>query len=82
MSRLALRFGPAAKVGSRAAHYHFSKWRRARRTFARNPRRGPGAVAEVVAFLASDAARWVTGRTIIVDGGQILPESLDALSNA
>jgi len=31
----------------------------------------PGDVAEVVAFLASDAARWVTGRTIIVDGGTV-----------
>ena len=31
----------------------------------------PRDVAEVVAFLASDAARWVTGRTIIVDGGTV-----------
>jgi len=26
-------------------------------------------VADVIAFLASDASRWVTGRTILVDGG-------------
>ncbi|MGK7865687.1 SDR family NAD(P)-dependent oxidoreductase [Falsiroseomonas sp. E2-1-a20] len=32
----------------------------------------PEEVAEVVLFLASDAARWVTGQTIIVDGGQML----------
>jgi 3-oxoacyl-[acyl-carrier protein] reductase len=32
----------------------------------------PEEVAEVVMFLASDAARWVTGQTIIVDGGQML----------
>ena len=32
----------------------------------------PEEVAEVVVFLASDRARWVTGQSIVVDGGQLL----------
>jgi len=32
----------------------------------------PEDVADVVLFLASPSARWVTGQTIVVDGGQLL----------
>lgn len=32
----------------------------------------PGEVANVALFLASDMASWVTGQTIVVDGGQLL----------
>ena len=34
----------------------------------------PREVAHAVLFLASDEAAYITGTTIIVDGGQILPE--------
>lgn len=32
----------------------------------------PEEVAELTVYLASDAARWVTGQTVAVDGGQML----------
>lgn len=37
----------------------------------------PRDVANAVLFLASDEAEYITGTTIIVDGGQILPEGAD-----
>lgn len=39
----------------------------------------PRDIGEAVAFLASDGARYITGQSIVVDGGQILPEGPDAL---
>jgi 3-oxoacyl-[acyl-carrier protein] reductase len=39
----------------------------------------PEDVGYAARFLASDEARFITGQTLIVDGGQVLPESLDAL---
>ncbi|QNS07837.1 SDR family oxidoreductase [Streptomyces xanthii] len=32
----------------------------------------PGDIAEAVAFLAGDGARWITGETLVIDGGQLL----------
>jgi 3-oxoacyl-[acyl-carrier protein] reductase len=46
------------------------------------PLRRLGTVEEIghtVLFLATDEAGYITGQTIIVDGGQVLPESLAAL---
>ena len=33
-------------------------------------------------FFASDEAAYVTGQALVVDGGQVLPESLEALQGA
>ena len=32
----------------------------------------PPDVASAVAFLVSDAASWITGHTIVIDGGQMI----------
>ena len=46
------------------------------------PLRRLGSVEDIgyaALFLATDEAAYITGQTIVVDGGQVLPESLAAL---
>jgi 3-oxoacyl-[acyl-carrier protein] reductase len=40
----------------------------------------PEDIGYAAAFLASDEASYITGQAIVVDGGQVLPESADAVS--
>jgi 3-oxoacyl-[acyl-carrier protein] reductase len=42
----------------------------------------PEDIGYTAAFLASDEAQYVTGQAIAVDGGQVLPESPDAVTPA
>jgi 3-oxoacyl-[acyl-carrier protein] reductase len=46
------------------------------------PMRRLGSVDDIgnaALFLATDEAGYITGQTIVVDGGQVLPESPDAV---
>jgi 3-oxoacyl-[acyl-carrier protein] reductase len=46
------------------------------------PMRRLGSVEDIangVLFFASDEAAYITGQTMIIDGGQVLPESMMAL---
>jgi len=40
----------------------------------------PEDIAYAMLFLASHEAKYITGQTLIVDGGQTLPESIEAVS--
>jgi 3-oxoacyl-[acyl-carrier protein] reductase len=40
----------------------------------------PEDIGYAAAFLASDEAGYITGQAIVVDGGQVLPESPEAVA--
>ena len=42
----------------------------------------PSEIGAAALFLATDEAGYITGQTIVVDGGQVVPESLAALQAA
>jgi 3-oxoacyl-[acyl-carrier protein] reductase len=42
----------------------------------------PRDVGHAALFFASDQAAYITGQALVIDGGQILPETPDALSAA
>jgi 3-oxoacyl-[acyl-carrier protein] reductase len=37
-------------------------------------------IANAALYFASDEAAYVTGQSLVIDGGQILPESLAAMA--
>jgi 3-oxoacyl-[acyl-carrier protein] reductase len=39
----------------------------------------PNDIAYAMLFLVSDEAKYITGQTLVVDGGQTLPESVSAV---
>lgn len=42
----------------------------------------PEDIGYAAAWFASKEAGWVTGQALVVDGGQVLPESLEAVKAA
>ena len=40
----------------------------------------PEEIGYAMLFLASHEAGYITGQTLVIDGGQTLPESLDVVS--
>jgi NAD(P)-dependent dehydrogenase (short-subunit alcohol dehydrogenase family) len=79
--QLALELGPAARVNAIApgvvrTRLSEALWKQDERSVAgATPlqRIGePRDVADAATFLASDQSRWITGTTVVVDGGQLL----------
>lgn len=82
----ALEYGPAVRVNCVAPGFietpltaafqdHPDTFEPIRRSIPLGRMGGADEVAEVIAFLCSDAASYVTGQTIVVDGGLSLPQA-------
>lgn len=79
--QLALELGPTVRVNAIAPGIVRTRlaealWREHEERIAASTPLGrigePEDVGDVVAFLVSDSARWMTGETVVVDGGQML----------
>jgi NAD(P)-dependent dehydrogenase (short-subunit alcohol dehydrogenase family) len=80
-SHMAAEMGPGVRVNAVApgivrTRLSEALWKEREETVARNMPLGrigePEDVASAVVFLAGDAALWITGETLVVDGGQVL----------
>lgn len=79
--QLALELGPKVRVNAVAPGVVRTRlaealWREHEEAVAKNTPLGrigePSDVGSLIAFLAGDGASWITGETVVVDGGQLL----------
>ncbi|MBT2677161.1 SDR family oxidoreductase [Streptomyces sp. SD31] len=83
--QLALELSPKVRVNAVAPGVVRTKlaealWKEHEQTVAASTALGrigePADIASAVAFLVSDAASWITGETMVIDGGQLLGDAL------
>ncbi|WP_367325846.1 SDR family oxidoreductase [Streptomyces sp. HUAS ZL42] len=83
--QLALELSPKVRVNAVAPGVVRTKlaealWKEHEQTVSASTALGrigePADIASAVAFLVSDAASWITGETMVIDGGQLLGDAL------